>query len=414
MDYQNLSIWVAAQEAGGYPVRLSESVLSGVMSTIPSDSPLRACLPAMEDALEHGRPFPTEQMANLGAELFASLFVNPIDTTLEAALGAASQSDNIGVRLCLQIDPPELASLPWEMLYHPTRHAFLATSRKTLIMRTPGYTPPIKRQPLTPPIRMLAVVAEESPEEVAALSSVVQELTGAIELRILDGDVTRDALVAAIDQEDVHVFHFIGHGVFTEGRGHLLLNTGDLVDEQVMAEILGADSSVRLVTLSACQGARISSVQPMAGMAARLASRGIPAIIAHQLGIESRMAARFTRDLYRALLTGPMPGYVDVAVTHARHQLAVHFPNTPAMISPVLFTQTCDGHILDLTRSERERITAKERARLEAELAEHKSNYDALARRLRRQGRFASPVLRRQLDAEAAIIEDIERRLHTD
>jgi hypothetical protein len=87
------------------------------------------------------------------------------------------------------------------------------------------------------------------------------------------------------EPDEIHVLHYIGHGAYDEAteRGIVVLESARGRPHDVSGEGLGAmvqdEESLRLVVLNACEGARTSHVDPIAGVAARLVEFEIPAVI---------------------------------------------------------------------------------------------------------------------------------------
>jgi hypothetical protein len=70
--------------------------------------------------------------------------VGDIALLFNRALGETIGRDDLGLRLRLRINPPELAALPWEFLYSPERHLFLAASVETSLSRYRNLREPIR------------------------------------------------------------------------------------------------------------------------------------------------------------------------------------------------------------------------------------------------------------------------------
>ena len=81
-----------------------------------------------------------------------------------------------------------------------------------------------------------------------------------------------------------HVLHYVGHGDFTaQGEGVLFLDGVDgghtELDSDEMASLLGDQSSLRLVVLNSCDGARTTLTDPYAGVATTLVQLGVPVVV---------------------------------------------------------------------------------------------------------------------------------------
>jgi len=162
-----------------------------------------------------------------------------------------------------------------------------------------------------------------------------------------------------------HIFHFLGHGRFRKvrrKRENLIGPAGDddeeeiyqaalfleseeegevgnvdIVDDETFTEALVAkDSSLKLVFLASCETARVEEDKdqgsPLAGLAPRLVSGGIPAVIAMQDVIEMEAARDMTASFYSDLF---LHGQVDRALSQARYQ--IHDHEAAGWSVPVLF-----------------------------------------------------------------------------
>src|SRR5262245_43251257 len=73
-------------------------------------------------------------LKSLGDQLYQGLLPSPIHAHFQATL-AAARATGRGVRIRLDIEPPEWAALPWEFLYDTTSDLFLAQSPETVLSR---------------------------------------------------------------------------------------------------------------------------------------------------------------------------------------------------------------------------------------------------------------------------------------
>ncbi len=287
---------------------------------------------------------------------------------------------------------------------------------------------PIRALRTALPLRALVAIPRgsglEAGREMATLTEAASKLKGTVQLRFLTGNITRSAISDALLEERYHVFHFIGHGAFENDRGYLVFNgeggRDDLISDEVFARFFLDEPSMKLVILNACEGARVSSSQPMVGMAPKLVERGIPAVIAHQYPLADEASLRFTREFYRSLCVGGEAGHVDTAIAHARNQLSVHFPADPALGAPVLFMRSPKGLIFDVKEmpsSERlparpaKQLSTEERKHLESLLATRERNRRVLEEQVIRMGAFAPSYLKTQLADGIAAIEEIRQKL---
>src|SRR5262249_9733306 len=202
------------------------------------------------------------------------------------------------LRLRFRLEPPLVASLPWELLYSPRRERFLGTTLDTVLVRYVEVMQPVRPLQVSLPLRMLVRVPTAAGIDAAAEQAARAEALGGLEkevqMTVLDGTVTPDRLSAALVDERYHVLHFIGHGGFRDESAFLVLNDeagGALfVGDAEVASLVADHPTLKLVVLNSCQGATVSSSRPLVGMAAALVKRGLPAVVAMQFPIRDRQA----------------------------------------------------------------------------------------------------------------------------
>lgn len=186
---------------------------------------------------------PEEQTVQaFGRALFETLIAGDVGAHYRVSWREARRQ-NKGLRVKVHVRPPELSSLPWEFVYDP-KHGYLCLSSRTPLVRYPDVPHPIERLTVTPPLRILGMVA--SPQglpqldvghEKRLVEEAVRNLQARrlVELAWLEGQTWRD-LQRAMRHGPWHVFHFIGHGGFDpeteegaialsgdEGRKHRVL-----------------------------------------------------------------------------------------------------------------------------------------------------------------------------------------------
>jgi tetratricopeptide (TPR) repeat protein len=299
---------------------------------------------------------PEEQaIQGFGRALFEALLVGDVGAHYRVSWREARRQ-NKGLRIKLRVRPPELSALPWEFLYDPKRD-YLSLSSRTPLVRYPEVPQPIERLTVTPPLRILGMVA--SPQGLPQLDEghekrLVEEATkrlqarGLVELAWLEGQTWRD-LQRSMRGGPWHIFHFIGHGGFDpeteegaialsseEGRKHLL-GAADL------ALLLDDHYFLRLAFLNSCEGARGSPRDAFSSTAATLVRSGIPAVVAMQYEITDNAAIEFSRSFYEALADG-LP--VDAVVAEAR--TAIKMGSALEWGTPVLYMRSEDGLIFDI------------------------------------------------------------------
>ena len=295
------------------------------------------------------------QMQAMGQRLFDGLFYGTMGKCLRSSLASIS-ADN-GLRLNLRLHrTPELANLPWELLYDSANARFLALSERTPIVRYLALGQPESvTLNVQLPLRILVVLAnpsEERPLDVAREWVALSEALEAVQMRnqvYLERLVppTLQTLRLRLLTSDVHILHFVGHGLFdtTEGEGFLVFHDEEgkshPVSAQDLAILLHNHPSLRFVYLNACQGAISGDSSVYAGVAQTLVQQGVPAALAMQRDISDAGALVFARSFYEATAAG-YP--IDAALTQARLALATTGSDEWAV--PVLFSRSRDNLLL--------------------------------------------------------------------
>ena len=316
---------------------------------------------------------------DFGGRLFDAVFSEELHVKLALSQSRADDSD-AGLRIRLRFsDCPELSELPWEYLYDGEHNRFLCLDDRTPLVRYLEVADPVRVLPVTPPLRILVVIAAPSDLQqldgekewsnvTAALSELQQR--GRVEVVRL-AKPTLGALQRQLRRGTYHIFHFIGHGGFEPNtQGGMLAMEDDhgrarLVGGEYLGRLLHNHRSLRLAVLNSCEGARGDSSDPFSGTAQSLVQQGIPAVVAMQFEITDDAAITFGHVLYEAIADGyPL----DAATTEAR--IAVYADgNLTEWGTPVLYLRAPDGHIFDIqppSSEEQARQEAAAQARREA------------------------------------------------
>lgn len=298
----------------------------------------------------------TPEAERYGKALFAALFTGDVLHAYRGSLYVAGQQGH-GLRVRLHFsDSQDLANIPWELLYDGDRHRFPCQFSKYPIVRYVDVPEPVIPLALDGPLRMLVVVSgpRDFPEldvekEMLRVTSAVSPLekSGRLQmdrLPIPTPEATHEALLKG----GYHVFHFMGHGGLDRQTGDgVLAFTGPdglsrLVNGQLLRVFL-SNSPIQLAVLNACDGARISEVDPYAGTALSLVEQGIPAVVAMQFEITDQASIAFSSTLYESITSGAP---VDLAVTLARQ--AILATSHTEWATPVLYMRSRDGQLFDI------------------------------------------------------------------
>jgi hypothetical protein len=374
-SYVDLQVEVTADEGRGYRIEVTSP--SGGESVATASFPLEER--ALERRLDGLRlallssaanarrlAMPDEQLVQeLGAELFGWLFSGDARVLFDSSRQqAAREGSDHWLRVILRIRPPELAALPWEFLYDPRRDDYLSLSGP--LLRYPEVLEPIRPLAVAPPLRVLAMVARPSDRSeldvelekqwlLRALADLASD--GRVEVTWVPGQTWRE-LRRAMNQQQWHVFHFIGHGGFDRESGEGFIALGEegggtyRLAASKLGQLLGPHHSLRLVLLNSCESAQVDNRELFSGTATALMRRGIPAVMAMQYEISDRAAIELARAFYEAVADG-LP--VDLAVRDARLAMSLARPNSLEWATPVLYLRPSSGQLFIPTTGRRPR-----------------------------------------------------------
>jgi hypothetical protein len=354
MAYRNFDLRLGMAHGDGCSIEVLDSPIG------PTSRPIKTSNPLLDDwlreAVEKLRSPSPPDLKILGQCLTDYLFPHEIWTHLRGGLERARGEGYSGLRIRLRLDVPELAVLPWELCYDSERDNFLALDRGMALVR---YLP-VASAPgsVEAPSPMHVLIVASSPQDLPPLDveSELEKLkqalarlesSGDVELTYLDRPATAERLQDAL-RRDVHVLHYLGHGVFDaqSDRGYLFLEQEDgTVDELDVTQVrtLLQGSSVRVVVLNACQSAGHGARGIFSGVAQSLVRAEVPAVVAMQDVMSDHSAVTFTRNFYNAL-SDLLP--LDEALTEARIALRAQSEERDRSWSiPVLFMRTPDGVI---------------------------------------------------------------------
>jgi CHAT domain len=295
-------------------------------------------------------------LREVGQALFEAVFQA---STGALFLSSRNEVERAGgrLRIVLRLHPPELAVLPWELLFSGHYGGYLC--RRSQMVRYVDAPEPVRRLTVTPPLRVLGMTA--LPGDLAALDADTErrrleqllapfQARGLITVDWVPGqswEAAQDALYAGCQ-----VFHFIGHGGFDPDRGEGVIAFADgrsrrqLVGASLLAELLSvADPTPRLVVLNSCQTGAGADADVFSSTAATLV-RTAPAVVAMQFAVTDNAAAVFSRAFYQALVHNRG---VDEAVRAGRIALTGWNPDTLEWVTPVLYLRSQDSRLFDFT-----------------------------------------------------------------
>lgn len=314
---------------------------------------------------------------SFGAALFDSVFTGDVRGRFDATLHEADLRCK-RVRVALRIGAPELARLPWELLYDSERSHYVALSRKVVLSRYLPLPRPRERLMVRLPLRVLGVISlpRDTPalnvaDERARIEVATENLRadGLIDIHWLaDGDASVEGLQTRLqDHQPWHVVHFIGHGRYdaTADKGQVAFTDRNgrahWVGGHRLNSLLCGHQSLRLMLLNCCRSAQGSDLALLSSTATQVVNSGVPAVVAMQWVVSDDAAIKFAEQFYRAIAAGHP---VETAVSEGRvamHTLSEDDENFEWSL-PVLHMRSSDGQLFDL-ETHSERPAGVERAR---------------------------------------------------
>jgi len=304
-------------------------------------------------------PEAEQPVREMGRQLFQALFPpGPVYGLYRASLGVVQQRGE-RLRVVLRLTAPELAALPWEMLFDPETETYLC--RKEPLVRhvpAPFTGPPLE---VRPPLRILGLVASprglpplDVEAEKAHLAEALAEpiAGGLIEVAWVP-EATWAGVHTRLLAGDWHVLHFVGHGDYDTGtdEGVLVLvgadGRADRVEASRLADLLGeAQPTPRLVVLNSCSSGQTGANDLFSGTAAALVRSGISAVAAMQFSISDTAAIAFARGFYTAIARGRS---IDEAARSGRISI-LGAPGSLEWVTPVLYVRGQATQLFSLTQ----------------------------------------------------------------
>lgn len=325
-NYANLEIAFDPPANGSYPVRvtLDDGARFRETLTLPLEDPVYlAILPKLEYP-DPSSPVTEDEILELGAVLYKSLFKGEVRAAYHAALAAAAPKGQM-LRIKLEIEPEqvEAAGVPWEFAADDAGFP-LATDHS--FCRFLPRNAPLPALPVPADQTLTLLLASALPKELAAeypldidaelngIRQALAPLTDQGRLTIVEAPhLTGLKLSRAIRDHKPHLLHFIGHGMLEGDSGALVLEKDDGTQQNLSGRQLAIalrNSSVRLVVLNACKtGAVVTKL--LRGIAPALMNANVPAVVAMQSSVRDDAGRAFAEEFYRELAAGsPIDGCV--------------------------------------------------------------------------------------------------------
>jgi len=457
LQYEDFALRLIPSDGGPFLARIEHSVAGGgaVAFELPAHmeqiddlmdavgarvrgSAANRHVKAAQSAGDEGDSAPTlADPEGLGQALHRAILGGRVGEAWAFHLGSLTSDGDRGLRLRLVFDPEALegsllATYPWELIHQGRARGYLARSRLTPLVRYLDVEQPTALPPIEGPLRVLVLAAsparyprlqlaeEEAKIREAWKTDAPVELELARRLPLAE---LRERLLRG----GFHVFHFMGHGQFSEsapGRteGALVFEDLDGWPETVSASALAEATrdlrQLRLMVLNACDSGRFPrrrGIDPYSGVAAALVLAGVPAVVAMQFPISDDAAIAFGGGLYRALAAGDP---VDAAVTEGRIAVTLANENTLEWATPVLFSRLAPGTILGNLRIGAGPSPLRERVRDFGELIEGKTRgfvgrhfvFDAIEEFRHSAGRGYFEIVAEPGIGKSAMVAEMVRR----
>ncbi|WP_219414412.1 CHAT domain-containing protein [Pseudonocardia nigra] len=346
-------IHIGAADVAGHPVRVCVDRCAGgsatPVGTIPAALPSLCGRPA-EQAVQEAMLSVTDSAVPVDA--VGRYLHDLLDAAGAAAPWAVQRDTRSPVRTMLHIEPPALAAMPWELLRYPNEVLpFQDRTNPSVRVRTPWLAP----EPITLPVRVLAVVSDPdnaalaADDELDALYGALARLPGQWHVELLRAP-SDEVLFATYAGLRPHVLHVIAHGVPEPAPPHgaalqmLAGKTGEgwLLRTMHVANEVRAHPP-RLVVLNACRSASTGDQQLARSLAGSFLEHGSAAVVSMQGDVRSAAAARFVARFYRALAEGDT---VDVAVASGRVALRNAATDPREWALPTLTVRADPGALL--------------------------------------------------------------------
>jgi hypothetical protein len=353
--------------ADGYSVRLVASPRGSLPAqpfVLPfSQSDLSSFVAQLLQTPNRQSAFFQKSVKVFGGAIYDALFAGDLRVSLGRCLDEAREQ-GVPLRIKLRLhESPELADLPWEFLYAASSDRFLVLDNDTPLVHSLELSEASEPIAVAPPLRILTVISNPAdlgpPLDVEGEWTLLQESMADLsqgERLILERlpTPTLAALQRALSRAEPQILHFVGHGLFDEESGGMLLFEDDQgmaapVEAERLGRLLTNARGLRLVVLNACEGARTALDDPFAGVAQTLLRQGIPAVIAMQFPISDRASLTFSHEFYSCLADGHT---LDHALTSARVAIYTRHGGSE-WATPRLFMHAADGvlwRIDDTTR----------------------------------------------------------------
>ena len=283
-----------------------------------------------------------EELEIVGKALYDLVFKEDLGATFQAWYRDLTRNEIF--RLRLDIQAPELISVPWELLRD---HQDFLARRGVSIVRFMGNA---RKDDVELDSGMKMLIVSASPKNNSFdEKSYIQPVQSLFEKEgikpdiLMGAEATRQNLLNKLDDNKYDLFHFVGHGAFEKGKGKVLL-----VDQQRNSESIRGNelsdwlwrSGVKFAFFCSCQTGITSEVNTFNGVAHSMVGSGIPAVVAMQYNFPQEEARTMVESFYNKLLKSEN---IDEAMRFARRILGYE---ELSWCIPVLYSQFDIGRLV--------------------------------------------------------------------
>ncbi|MBN1311375.1 MAG: CHAT domain-containing protein [Anaerolineae bacterium] len=296
------------------------------------------------EALHQACPLQVEQLIDTGQMLYRAVFTPSVERAFGMAQGRLKGEE--GIRVRLQIEPPEFTTLPWELMHDG--QDFLSLKSNYPLVRTESGIKKTRRTVVSGKLRILYVGA--SPTDMATLNieHPAQEIKRLLEKgnsrRRFEFTILLHATLSKLQSallKDPHVLCFAGHG----DQSYIYLENGidgkaEQISIQTVARQLEGKNLTRMIFLAACETAP-------AALALAQQSQ-VPAILAMQYPIGDEAANQLTACFFETLATFRP---ADAALSEARKSIIQDQRIGRDLFAPVMYLQSETSNLFQRARN---------------------------------------------------------------
>ncbi len=272
---------------------------------------------------------------------------------------AAVRGAGLRIRLNILTTARELHALRWEAVRDPADASRRLLTQDGVWFSRFFSTQDLALQPIAKGGSLQCLVAIADPSDVSsawglgsidataefdrirtALAAAGDEIIRPLPL---EKKATVSNIVAKMRETYADILYLVCHGTFIDNRPRLLLEKEDgtgasVAGEELVEKLRDMTEKPRLVVLASCKSAGSEEGAALAAVGPRLATAGVPSVVAMQGPISIESAQTFMADFFRELACD---GQVDRAVAVARSGIQ----DRPDWWVPVLFTRSRSGRL---------------------------------------------------------------------